>query len=345
MPKVIHSILLGLVLGATAHAHAATELALYGLVDLGLVYDKTSGKASNLAIDSGNTAGSRWGLRGSEELSAGLQAVYLLESGVSADTGALGQNGRLFGRWAYVGLAGSAAELRLGRQWNLGREWGGLATPFGIAWSNAALGATFGYNDGDFGGSGILDNVAMLRSKKYAGFEAAAGYSLSADGNEVPGDANNDRVFTSGLRYSQGPLQAALTYENLHVDARRRALQKPARDANNVQFAAAYDFKVLRLHGGVGRVAGSNKGPARNLRRDYAYSFGARVPVGTAGALLTAWQHSAHSKIKVFSLGYQHDLSKRSALYTFFNHTRTRDFASMDDVARRQFSIGLRHRF
>jgi len=53
----------------------------------------------------------------SEDLGGGLRAVYQLENGFSVDDGTLGQGGRIFGRWAWAGLAGSWGEVRLGRQW------------------------------------------------------------------------------------------------------------------------------------------------------------------------------------------------------------------------------------
>src|SRR3546814_3913541 len=117
-----------------------------------------------------------------------------MERSFNAKHGTAWQSGRLFGRWAYVGRQRvTLGEVRLGRQWVLGREWGGVATPFSIAWSRSGLGTTFGYNDGDFGSSGIADNMVMWRSPKMHGFEAALGYSFEVDGDQEFGKRNNDR--------------------------------------------------------------------------------------------------------------------------------------------------------
>jgi hypothetical protein len=48
----------------------------------------------------------------------GLSAIFTLENGFNASNGALGQNGRLFGRQAYVGLASTRyGTLTFGRQY------------------------------------------------------------------------------------------------------------------------------------------------------------------------------------------------------------------------------------
>ena len=50
-------------------------------------------KGSVVREQSGNLAGSRWGLKGSEDLGGGYKAVMTLEGGFNSDTGTLGQGG------------------------------------------------------------------------------------------------------------------------------------------------------------------------------------------------------------------------------------------------------------
>lgn len=332
--------------GLAAGAHAESEVTLYGLIDLGYMYDHVDGKGTSQSIDSGNVSGSRWGIKGVEDLGNGLKAIFQLESGFNADNGTSGQSGRLFGRWAYVGLQSpTLGEIRLGRQWVLGREWGGVATPFSIAWSRSGMGTTFGYNDGDFGSSGIADNMVMWRSSKLHGFEAAVGYSFQVNGDQEFGTGNNNRVVTAGIRYRRGPLRVALTYDHLYVDRRKVSGQaNPAGDTTNWQLGASYDFEVVRIHAGAGRISDANKGPAKNVDKDYAWTAGVRVPIGP-GALLASWQQTTNSKIKVYAVGYEYDLSKRTDLYAFFNHSDTRDAKTDEDIGQRQISVGVRHRF
>ncbi len=125
-------------------AAAQTSVTLYGVIDTGIGYANVDGSytdpatgrrssidSSRIGTTSGTTAGSRWGLRGKEDLGDGLYAVFQLESGFDSRNGNSLQSGRLFGREATVGL-GSAewGEVRLGRQYNVAtRYFGGMLGP------------------------------------------------------------------------------------------------------------------------------------------------------------------------------------------------------------------------
>jgi predicted porin len=103
-------------------AQAPSGVTLYGVVDSGVEYITNVGPAGDgLARVPSNTASSpsRWGLRGSEDLGGGLRANFVLESGFGADTGTLGQGGRMFGRQAHVGLSGSWGSVAVGHQYTM----------------------------------------------------------------------------------------------------------------------------------------------------------------------------------------------------------------------------------
>jgi predicted porin len=68
-------------------------------------------------LTSGIASGSRLGFRGTEDLGDGLAAFYVLEMGINADTGVLGQGGLGFGRQSMVGLQGGFGSVSLGRQY------------------------------------------------------------------------------------------------------------------------------------------------------------------------------------------------------------------------------------
>ena len=91
---------------ALSAAATATSVQLYGLIDTGLQYiNNGPGGNSKTGMSTGNLSGSRWGLRGTEDLGDGLSTVFVLENGFDSDNGTTMQGGRLFGRQAYVGLA------------------------------------------------------------------------------------------------------------------------------------------------------------------------------------------------------------------------------------------------
>ncbi len=59
------------------------------------------------------TPGSRWGVKGSNEISDGLMATYKYETALDLSTATLGDNNRL----SYVGLSGGFGTLTMGRVW------------------------------------------------------------------------------------------------------------------------------------------------------------------------------------------------------------------------------------
>ena len=86
------------VLGACVAGSAfAANVDVYGRIDTGLSnvhYDDTgsSDAKDTLSLDSGNSSGNRWGLKGSEDLGNGYQVGFVLESGFDADTGAMSKD-------------------------------------------------------------------------------------------------------------------------------------------------------------------------------------------------------------------------------------------------------------
>src|SRR5215813_10577971 len=96
-------------LGAAPVAHAQGSVTLYGIIDAGISYVSSSatptGHASLIKYADGVASGSRWGVRGTEDLGGGLKTVFVLENGFSSADGTIGQGGALFGRQAYVGVS------------------------------------------------------------------------------------------------------------------------------------------------------------------------------------------------------------------------------------------------
>ena len=71
------------VLGAFAGSALAADVQLYGVVDLGLNYshvdmDGNGDDIDSFTMDSGNGSGSRWGIKGTEDLGNGLTVGFIL---------------------------------------------------------------------------------------------------------------------------------------------------------------------------------------------------------------------------------------------------------------------------
>lgn len=72
--------------GSNAHAQ---DVQLYGLVDAGVTRVSGLAQGSVTQLASGIMEGSRWGLKGTEDLGGGYKAIFTLESRFEADTGSL----------------------------------------------------------------------------------------------------------------------------------------------------------------------------------------------------------------------------------------------------------------
>lgn len=106
---------------ATCHAQSSGAT-IYGIIDAGVERINNVGVAGDSLTRMPNQTGStpsRIGFRGTEDLGAGLKAVYTLEAGYGTDSGTLGQGGRLFGRQAFVGVGGRWGTVTLGRQYTM----------------------------------------------------------------------------------------------------------------------------------------------------------------------------------------------------------------------------------
>lgn len=90
------------VLGAFAGSALAAEVQLYGILDTGVGYNHinldTSGvdNVDSFEMKSGVGSGSRWGLKGTEELGNGLTVGFILEDGFDSDTGSEDSTGVMF---------------------------------------------------------------------------------------------------------------------------------------------------------------------------------------------------------------------------------------------------------
>jgi hypothetical protein len=122
MKKWVASAMALTAMAGTQQALAQSQVSIYGIIDTGVVCTNHANAAGNSVLKMPSLTSSfpsRLGFKGTEDLGGGLQAMFVLESGFSVDTGAMGQGNRLFGRQSYVGLKDSWGSLMLGRQVNM----------------------------------------------------------------------------------------------------------------------------------------------------------------------------------------------------------------------------------
>ncbi|WP_089165475.1 porin [Caballeronia sordidicola] len=189
------------VLGAfTASSYAQSSVTLYGLISGGVGFATNQGGHNAYEALSGTNQNPRWGLKGREDLGGGTSAVFQLENGFNIMSGTASQNGREFGRLAYVGLADKTyGTLTLGRQYDAIHDYIG---PVIIA-SN---GVNIGDNDNGYNDIRVQNSVKYV-SPDYRGLKATAIYGFS---NSTGFGDNN--AYSFGVGYENGPLKWSAVY-------------------------------------------------------------------------------------------------------------------------------------
>lgn len=209
----------GAVLMTAMSAHAQSSVTLYGIVDVGISYQNSAqtGKSGNhlngkslVALTDAHTtglSGSRWGLRGAEDLGNQLKAIFVLENGFMVNSGALAQGGAEFGRQAYVGLSSpNTGTVTAGRQYD----------PLVESIQQFSAPSFAGYMSSHIGDIDNLANTSRINNSiKYStpnigGFRAGALYSFGG----VPGSQSQNQIWSLGVSYNGGAFSAGAAYLN-----------------------------------------------------------------------------------------------------------------------------------
>lgn len=360
MPRSYSFALSAVALVASTAASAQTpnsSVTLYGVVD---AYVQVANGASTLTrVQSGGLNGSRFGLRGSEDLGGGLRAIFQIESGINLDDGTFGQNA-FWGRQAWVGLRSeSLGQLSLGRQYgsiyNLTADFSAFTNgPVGA--STAVIGGFGGYEPvrgsattatGN-GGPSRNNNSIKYETPNFAGFKAGALLGLG----EVSGGTNETRIADLYGRYTAGPLDVMVSF----VDDRAAAASLSVRTTSA---AAAYSFGDWRVMGGAMSVNDRNAtnadGEGYWLGGDYRFGG-----VHTVKAqYVVSKVKEGDGKTQALGVGYQYDFSKRTALYSSLTQFDNEGagytnrwassvpagLTSVDDRNITEFVAGIRHTF
>lgn len=204
--------LLSFALGALcAHAQAQDNVTLYGIIDAGINYvsnvrGTNGGGSSQFALTSGPMQGSRWGIKGSEDLGGGLKAIFTLENGFTVNTGTAAQGGTEFGRQAFVGLSGAFGKVTLGRQYDMGVDF---VAPYT---ANRYLGYFAAHPDDldNLNQTVRLNNSIKYVSPEYHGLSAGIVYAFGGK----PGSVSTQQIVSLGVHYANGPLGLGLAYLN-----------------------------------------------------------------------------------------------------------------------------------
>ena len=198
-------------------ASAQSSVTLYGIVDTGIGYQSssttlgsTSGGHSAVKMINGVWAGSRFGLKGAEDLGGNTKAIFTLEEGFNSATGAQSVNGLMFNRQAFVGVTNPTyGSLTAGRQY---ASYYQLLSPYSpTTW----LTGFYGAHPGDLDGLDTIyraNNTLLYMSPTLYGFKFSGSYSFAG----VPGSVNQGSTWAAAVQYAQGPVGLAVGFSRIN---------------------------------------------------------------------------------------------------------------------------------
>lgn len=331
-------------------AHAQSNVTLYGLVDLyvGKAITKTtlgaaSAKSSTGAgLKNGGLSGSRWGVRGVEDLGGGLKTTFQLESGFDADTG-IGNAG--FNRTSKVGLAGGFGAFEMGHQYTQmfllmdGFDAQGTSD---FSATNAIFGNKAAIAAGAQEPTTRRSNMLQYTTPNLGGFTGVAQYAFGENG--APGVSSGHTTSLSAM-YAGGPVAVQGVYEAVKAPGSAGATAK------STGLGVSYDFTVLKV---LAQFVNQKDGLATG-KKDSGYVLSMAVPVGSMGSLnagigsettkMTATGAEV-GKTSSFGIEYLHSLSKRTTVYAGLTSVKFEKVATIETTTRDQrYGVGLRHKF
>ncbi|MEY2837930.1 MAG: hypothetical protein RJB60_229 [Pseudomonadota bacterium] len=342
--------------------------------------------ANNKQVNVAQATKSRLGFRGVEDLGGGLSAKFAVEHRFFPDTGATNTSGgNQFWDMSIVGLTSQTyGEVTLGRDYgpyfyvqyfldpwlNQGiAEVGG--TTFAVAGYNAA-GHNARYNNGIYykamyegltvlvsGGASETygtDNrygVGAMYNAGPLGLYFAYDREQNAKVGAGAGTGKTDTLMQLGASYDFGVIKPRILYAASKIDSRYDGTMKP----RSLTLSATVPVSTGIIKIGYAQLnwKGLNGGTQGTLATAADYAGTESKPLlAKAGAPLVAglMAAGAESKQTKFAIGYEHTLSKRTALYADATYGKSKNAAVnsatlqvVGDSSASGFDIGIRHSF
>ncbi|MEO8753112.1 MAG: porin [Casimicrobiaceae bacterium] len=385
MNKKLVALAVAGVLGAPLAQAQTANVTLYGRVNLdvefvnGKIYNNnvTQPATCNKTLNQGgcittnptafreSTNSSRFGLRGTESLGGGLNAIFQVESSVNpAQSG-----GTLAGRESYVGLQGGWGTFKLGRFLtpydDIHPIFGNVPTLTTSILSTASLWAQ-GFLSTATGG--FDDRVAAsvrYDSPNLSGFNFELQYGQQGTNYADPGatiktpTVNNARIMSAAAFYNNGPVTLGIAYTGSNGVRGRQTIATPPATApagtSNTggtlkdyafSVAGAYSFSVVRVGAVYEMLKYDNGGLAGgDLKRNmwgvsltgnlgpgqlYGYYGQANNVTGSAPdyARVGGMVKGPDSRATQYEVSYTYPFSKRTLTYVGYNRINNRNNAA-----------------
>ena len=347
-------------MGAMAGTASADQVTMYGVIDLGLDFTSIAGdhnpalqdvSDSTLTMGSGQNSGTRFGLKGTEELGNGVTVGFVLENGFNADDGTLGQSGRLFGREAQLYVQSQYGTLAFGRMSMLSLDAGsygigGNLSSFGTGWGSFIGNQALVFSSS----AGRADNMITYKSPTMYGVTVYGQYSFQVNTQsdnkalEKEGKSSAERYGAIGATYENGGFGLTGIFE--YTDKANNAKTEfHGKDTMAFTLGASYDCGYAKTYiagqyfkdaSWVGGSFARDEFGINLIERDdnneeigragdidgYGIVVSTSVPVWGGEALASVGYMDADSDEAskevtrwMVGAGYQYPLSKRTLIY------------------------------
>jgi predicted porin len=296
-----------------APAFAQSTVTLWGRLNTTVESQKV-GNADRKVVVQNNS--SRLGFKGNEDLGGGLKASFALEHGLNSDTGVSSGGTTFWNRQSSVELSGAFGAVRLGK-WFPGSYF---ATADYVSNHNHDTGTSADnlYAYGDF-----------PTSNKVAYFTPMSG-GFSSEISVSAGEGATARTFDVAGNYDMGPMHGGIGFQ------KKGSFKQTA-------VRGLYEFGPLIVGGYFQRESISGF-KSRNIGRVSAmYVMGpSEFHLNVGGSEAGGNGDFRFGGAKQYTLGYNHNLSKRTKVYGFYTATNynargVNDFSSL--------AAGVRHNF
>ena len=352
--KFISAILAGM----CSTAALAQSVTISGLLDAYAGSVQPSGSKRVTAVNSSGMSSSWWGIDGSENLGGGLKAEFKLAGYLRTDTGASGRfngNETLFSRNAFVGLSGDFGTVRLGRDGAPNFLPTALFNAFGdsftfspiILHADVPLYNGTGWdsvNAGDTGWSNQIRYTTPNFSGLTGNLHYQFGEQASGGGH---GNAGASFLYFHG-RYGLGGFLHRVRVDNpLAGPPGNIKLGFPRQDAWMLSAKAGFGPANLYANYQQAKNGHDPATPASATSKTWSVSGDWAAGQGKLLAAFASTRWSGPppmaldgSRRATLSLGYDHNLSRRSDIYLVYMSDKITRADHGDS-----FAIGLRHRY
>ena len=331
------------VLAASGAAMAQSSVTLFGIVDTAVGYVDNANAAGDsvYGLSTSGNATSRLGFRGVEDLGGGLKAGFWLEGEIFGDDGnAAGFN---FTRRSTVSLMGGFGEVRMGRDLTPNYSKTISYDLFGQTGIGQFMGWTDWASNSDFGtavptadaNNVRASNMISYFTPNFGGLTAGLGYGFD---EQTTGKAG--RYVGGYVAYDNGPLSLAASYDQRDLLVNGLVAGSAVLDRDTFTLGGSYNLNVVKLNAIVQQSKYKALGESEKVN---AYALGVSAPVGAGEVKLQYALYDnklIESKAHQLSLGYVHNLSKRTAVYGTVSYMDNKDDSNLGLAAKNLKTAG-----